>query len=249
MLPDGYLPDRNTPTDTYTLTDTPCHPTPQPARTMTPPLPHRHQQPFIKTCGQTHMASVDCAAAYGARFVGFIFHQGSPRSISPERAAEINSCNMGRVGVFVRQQSDEIIPIMKQARLDYVQFHGRQSIDEAKAIGPQHIIRTLWPADCSLEELQQQIDEWAPYCAYYLLDAGSAGDGGTGRQLDVEKLDSLRFPHPWILAGGLSAETLPAVLHRCHPDGIDLNSGIEIAPGMKCPSKMLAAFSAVSQAC
>lgn len=214
---------------------------------MTQHPPHQNS-PFVKTCGQTHMATVDCATAFGARFIGFVFHQGSPRSISPERAAEINSSNVSRVGVFVRQQSDEIIPIIKQARLDYAQLHGSQSIEEAKAIGPQRIIRTLWPAGYSLEELQQQINDWAPYCAYYLLDAGSAGDGGTGRQLNVAMLDKLNFPHPWILAGGLNAETLPSVLNRCHPDGVDLNSGIEIAPGMKSPSKMLAAFCAVFQA-
>lgn len=208
----------------------------------------RNLPPFVKTCGQTHAATVDCAAAYGARFVGFVFHPGSPRSISPERAAEISTCNLSRVGVFVRQRSDEILPIMKQARLDYVQFHGNQGIEEAKAIGPQHIIRVLWPASCSLDELQQQIDDWAPYCAFYLLDAGTPGEGGTGRELDVSQLSRLRFPHPWILAGGLSAETLPSVLQHCHPDGIDLNSGIEIAPGMKSPSKMLAAFNAISHA-
>lgn len=207
--------------------------------------------PFIKVCGQTHPATVDCAAAYGARFVGFIFHQGSPRSVSPEMVAAINSANVGRVGVFVRQSADEILSVLTQARLDYVQLHGKQTREDAALIGPQRVIRVLWPEHCeTIEELQQQIDDWAPYCAYYLLDAGAYGQaGGHGRRLDVSEFGKLRFPHPWILAGGLSGDNIGDVLAHVRPDGLDFNSGIEIAPGIKMPEKLLEAFTAVSKAC
>lgn len=205
--------------------------------------------PFIKVCGQTHPASVDCAVAYGARYVGFVFHAGSPRSVSPETVAAINTAHVGRVGVFVRQRADEILPIMRQARLDYAQLHGAQSTTDAKLIDPMRVIRVLWPEQAgSLQALQEQIDAWEPYCAAYLLDAGSMGQGGSGRRLALAELGALRLPHPWILAGGLSAENLRDTLAQCRPDGIDLNSGIEIAPGIKSADKMLAAFTAVSGA-
>lgn len=211
--------------------------------------PSKKKLPFIKVCGQTHPATVDCAAAYGARFVGFIFHSKSPRYISPERAAGIPSCNVKRVGVFVRQGAEEILPIMQRARLDFAQLHGKQGTDVAKIIGPQRIIRVLWPEQAgSAEALQQQIDAWAPYCAYYLLDAGTAGQGGTGRCVAAEELNKLRFPHPWILAGGLNADNIAEALHHCTPDGVDLNSGVELAPGMKSPDKMLEVFTALSRA-
>lgn len=203
--------------------------------------------PFIKICGQTHAAMVDSALAFGAQFIGFIFHQGSPRSIMPERAAAIHSRFAHRVGVFVRQDAEEILRIMQQAQLDYAQLHGRHTVEDARRIGAERVIKVLWPESCaSLEELQAQIDEWAPYCAYYLLDAGEAGKaGGHGRALDVAQFDHLRFPHPWILAGGLSPANLPDLLARCSPDGVDLNSGVEIAPGLKEPSLLLAATHAV----
>lgn len=209
-----------------------------------------NKTPFIKVCGQTHPSTVDCASAYGARFVGFIFHQGSPRCVSPEMVASINSANVGRVGVFVRQGADEILSIVKQAKLDFVQLHGKQTREDAALIGPQRIIRVLWPEHCeSLAELQQQIDDWSPYCAYYLLDAGAYGQaGGQGRRLDVSEFGKLRFPHPWILAGGLSGDNVADALSRCTPDGLDFNSGIEIAPGIKMPDRMLGAFTAVSRA-
>ena len=202
--------------------------------------------PFIKICGQTHTPTVDVALAFGAQFIGFIFHQGSPRSIMPERAASIRSRFAKRVGVFVRQGAEDILSIVDTARLDLVQLHGRQTPEDALRIGPERVIRVLWPESCaSVAELQEQIDAWAPYCAYYLLDAGARGQaGGTGRALDVADYDKLRFPHPWILAGGLCAENLPRLLALCSPDGIDLNSGVEIAPGLKDPSRILAAVHA-----
>ena len=48
-------------------------------------------------------------------------------------------------------------------------------------------------------------------------------------------------------SGGLNAENLSEMLGKCHPDGIDLNSGIEFAPGLKSPVKLLSVFHELSQ--
>lgn len=202
--------------------------------------------PFLKVCGQTHAGTVDASLALGVQYIGFIFHQGSPRSITPERAASIHTRFTRRVGVFVRQRAAEIRDIMQRAQLDYAQLHGSQTIEDARQIGPQRVIRTIWPEHCgSAAALQQRVNEWEPYCSMYLLDAGSnVGSGGTGKCLDVQQLAHVQFPHPWILAGGLNAQNIPRLLTLCQPDGIDLNSGVEIAPGLKDPVKLLAAVHA-----
>lgn len=203
--------------------------------------------PFIKVCGQTHAGTVDASLAMGARYVGFIFHEGSPRSITPERAAAIPTGTAVRVGVFVRQGVQEILRAVQIARLHLVQLHGRQSMEDADAIGAQRVIRVLWPQQyAGVGELQATLDAWASHCAMYLLDAGeSPCCGGTGKTLNADSLTQLRFPHPWILAGGLNAENIPQLVSICHPDGIDLNSGVEIAPGLKDPLKLLAAVQAL----
>lgn len=203
--------------------------------------------PLIKICGLTHAPMVDAALAFGAQFVGFIFHKGSPRSILPERAATMRTRFAKRVGVFVRQDAEEITRVMEQARLDLAQLHGRQSTEDARRIGAERVIRVLWPEACAdAQELQAQIDAWAPYCSYYLLDAGKAErSGGLGRQWHMRDVKTLRFPHPWILAGGLTADNLPHMLEQCSPDVVDLNSGVETAPGLKDPSLILAAVHAV----
>ena len=43
--------------------------------------------------------------------------------------------NSPLLGVFVNQGSDEIRRVMDEARLDYAQLHGHQSVESARAIG------------------------------------------------------------------------------------------------------------------
>ena len=158
---------------------------------------------LVKVCGLKRAEDVREAAEQGVDFCGFIFHPQSPRAIAPARAAELDSGGCRRVGVFVDQGSEEILGIMETARLDFVQLHGRQSVDCALRIGAEKVIRVLWPERfASAGALQAEIDRHARACAYYLLDAGKRG-GGSGRHLDWEALRELRFPHPWLLAGGL----------------------------------------------
>jgi len=206
-----------------------------------------HKKPFVKVCGQTHISSTDAATAFGASMLGFIFHPRSARSISPERAAMIRTAReVKRVGVFVRQKAADICRIMQQARLDYAQLHGWQDTADAAAIGAERVIRVLWPEQCgNTQELQAQIDVWEPFCAFYLVDAGAIGTGGNGRTPDVARLASLRFPHPWLLAGGLSPDNMIPLLQLCTPDGLDLNSGLELAPGLKSSQAMLRAVRAL----
>lgn len=57
--------------------------------------------------------------------------------------------------------------------------------------------------------------------------------GGTGRTLDWQTLKTFRPQHPWFLAGGLHPDNIQAALTQLSPDGIDLSSGVEHAPGNK----------------
>ena len=99
----------------------------------------------IKVCGITRQSDLSTAMGMGAHFCGFIFHPGSPRYIAPSRAAALDSALIRRVGVFVNQNAEEIMDIMKTARLEFAQLHGAHSLDCARRIGPEKVIRVLWP--------------------------------------------------------------------------------------------------------
>lgn len=198
---------------------------------------------LVKICGLTRQADVDAALRLGANFCGFIFHEKSPRSIAPEAAARLDTGpQVKRVGVFVNQGAEEILEIMRTARLDLAQLHGEQSVDCARRIGFYQVIRVLWPRRYdNLALLEEEMARHADACAWYLLDAGTSG-GGSGHHLDWRALAHLRPPHTWLLAGGLGPDNLAWATSLCKPDGVDVNSGIEDAPGVKNAEKMARVF-------
>ena len=201
---------------------------------------------LIKFCGLTRQEDVDHAASLSAAMCGFIFHPRSSRGVTVAQAAALDSGAMLRVGVFVNQGADEIRRIMDEARLDYAQLHGHQSVECARAIGAERVIRVLWPDRYTHRALlYNDLQRNAEACAYYLLDAGLKG-GGSGHKLDWSDLASLRPAHPWLLAGGLSAANVAMAVGMCAPAGVDFNSGVEDAPGCKNREKMAAAFMAAN---
>ncbi|MBR3881291.1 MAG: phosphoribosylanthranilate isomerase [Mailhella sp.] len=190
---------------------------------------------FIKICGMREQGIIDRAAALGVDMCGFIFHEKSPRNVTAEQVAALDTHGMKRVGVFVAQSVAEVAAAVEEARLDMIQLHGGQSASFAASFPAEKIIRVLWPNRYpSSEALQADIESFASTCGMYLLDAGM----GDGDPLAWASLRELRFPHPWMLAGGLGPENVKDAFASCHPDGIDLNSRLESSPGRKSLERM-----------
>ncbi|MCR5562145.1 MAG: phosphoribosylanthranilate isomerase [Desulfovibrio sp.] len=200
---------------------------------------------LIKICGMTRQEDLHAAARFGVDMCGFIFHPRSPRYIQPEKAAALESGEMKRVGVFVDETVDDILSIMRKARLDYAQLHGDYSKEQASLVGVGRVIRVLWPERLNgLAEIENAMHSHAESCRVYLLDAGRSG-GGSGKPLDCKELAHLHSEHPWILSGGLDAKRVRDALGICSPDGVDVNSGIEDEPGVKNREKMMGVVRAV----
>lgn len=188
---------------------------------------------LLKFCGLRRQEDVTLAARLGATHCGFVFHAGSPRCVDAVTVSRLESGDMVRVGVFTGQDSDEIARIMRLARLDMTQLHADQSVDCARQLGAERVIRVLWPQRYGdTAALEVAAGQYADNCALYLLDAGRSG-GGSGHTLAWKKLGGLRLPHPWLLAGGMSPANFRQALTACRPDGVDCNSGVEDAPGQK----------------
>ena len=85
----------------------------------------------VKICGMREQKLIDRIAELGADMCGFIFYPPSPRNVSPEEAARLETHGMKRVGVFVEQSVEEIAAIAHEARLDFIQLHGGQSAEFA----------------------------------------------------------------------------------------------------------------------
>jgi Phosphoribosylanthranilate isomerase len=207
---------------------------------------------LAKVCGITRPEDARLAAALGADMLGFIFHPKSPRCVEAALPAGLDPqadlLGARRVGLFVAQTAQEALALMEAGRLDLAQLHGGQDEDYCRALGPERVLKVLWPERAAtLDQFQAEIDRFAPCCRMFVVDAGCAG-GGHGRAIENTGADILSravFPRPWLLAGGLGPDNAMDMYHRFRPSGLDLNSGVESAPGIKDAGKLRAAFAAL----
>ena len=186
----------------------------------------------IKICGITNIGDALCAAACGADAVGFIFHPESPRYIAPKRATEIIAAlprGIATVGVFVNRESEAVARTAADCGLDLIQLHGDESPEYCRRFPPERIVKAVSPR--TPEDLRA-LDAYEVRA--FLVDFREAGRyGGTGKRADWEFAVRLRESHPLILAGGLCIENIGEALAAVAPDAVDINSGIERAPGIK----------------
>lgn len=202
-------------------------------------------RPLIKVCGMTRMEDVQLCADLGVDLIGFIFHPKSPRNADPDFVASVHT-GITKVGVFVNQTADEIIEIMDRCRLHAAQLHGGQDYDACEKIGPDRVIRVFWPqAYASPGALRRDLDRYAEVCGHFLLDAGDTGQGGTGESFDFAMLQHIEIQTPWFLAGGLGPHNLDAAL-AVNPSGLDFNSGVESAPGIKDATRLRAVLDRIA---
>ena len=167
---------------------------------------------LIKVCGITRASDAEACEALGVDFCGFVFHPPSPRNMTPADVARIRTRGVRRVGVFTTHDTDEIRRTMDAARLDYAQLHAGQSEACAEAIGAARVIRVCF----ALPE--------SPCCAAFLL---------FDKPFDWHGLRGHSVCQPYFVAGGLNAGNIGEALACGAPAGVDLNSGVESAPGQK----------------
>jgi phosphoribosylanthranilate isomerase len=78
----------------------------------------------------------------------------------------------------------------------------------------------------------------------FLFDAFVADKfGGSGKTADWTRFRRQRAAQPdktWVLAGGLKPENISVALKASGADVVDVNSGIEVAPGVKDQAKLTA---------
>lgn len=200
----------------------------------------------VKVCGITRAEDAALACGLGADALGFNFVPGSPRRIEPRRARGIIRDLPPRVtpvAVVVDPAPGELERWLEQSGARVVQFHGEET-PEACAASPVPWLKAFRVGErfdpAGVEAYA------APWC---LLDARVPGlRGGTGRTFDWSVVEGVRRLRRVILAGGLAPDNLAGALERARPDAVDLNSGVESAPGVKDAARLRSAFEALRRA-
>ncbi|RYI94017.1 MAG: N-(5'-phosphoribosyl)anthranilate isomerase, partial [Acetobacteraceae bacterium] len=83
----------------------------------------------------------------------------------------------------------------------------------------------------------------------FLLDAkppvGAELPGGNAAPFDWSLTAGRTIPRPWLLAGGLTPETVVEAIRQSGAMGVDVSSGVERARGVKDPARIAAFVAAV----
>lgn len=180
--------------------------------------------PRLKVCGVTDAAFAVEAARRDVDYIGFVFADGSPRRVSAEFAQDIISAARGPrfVGVFSGIGADEVISTAARIRLHVVQLHGGYGDSDVAAVKAAGF--EVW-----------RLYEGGSAVGDALLLDGSDGRrrGGTGRCADWALVNRLkRAGCRVVLAGGISVGNIAAAI-ATGADIIDVNSSLEVAPGVK----------------
>ena len=202
----------------------------------------------VKICGINDPVAFDAAVAAGADWVGFNFFPPSPRFVTPDEAAVLSGrAGKGvlRVGLFVEPTLQVIEDTLARVELDILQVYG--------AVGLIPAIRArfglpVWRAmgvGCATDL------PTGPVVADALVleakpPAGADRPGGNARSFDWSVLSGWTAPAPWILAGGLTVDTVGRAIGQTGVAAVDVSSGVERSPGVKDPG-LIRAFIAAAK--
>lgn len=178
---------------------------------------------FVKVCGITTVEQLRWAIDLGYDAVGLMRAPNSTRLVDDETARELIAAADGKIQTFaVGLTLDQVAPL--QDAVDTLQVYEQADV-------PSLALASATPPVST-----QGLDYW-------FFDASH----GTGSFVEipdwVQDVDAR-----WVLAGGLRPENVAEVVATYHPDGIDVSSGVESAPGVKDYALMKAFIEAARDA-
>lgn len=150
---------------------------------------------------------------------------------------------MSAIGVFVERPFRQVAALAYQLGLRGVQLHGEpREITDAFPFSTILAFRVREAESLKEIEAHLQLGRASGHLpAAILVDAFVEGQhGGTGRTAPWDLLADFRPGVPMILAGGLTPENVAEAIRVVRPDGVDVASGVESAPGRKDPAKVKA---------
>lgn len=191
---------------------------------------------LVKICGITNLDDAMSAVEFGADFIGFNFYPDSPRYIAPPFAKEITGempSAVGKVGIFVNEDSRKVSDLAIDLSLDYLQFHGDETPEYCNAFGRPWFKAFRLKDDKALLEIPYYHSEWLLVDAHVEKIFGGSGITSNWDLARKAKSCGLLF-----LSGGLNPGNVEVALKAVGPYAVDTASGVESSPGVKDVYKM-----------
>jgi phosphoribosylanthranilate isomerase len=210
---------------------------------------------LIKICGLTTAESVDAALAERADFLGFVFFPPSPRNVPLDLARDLSAQVRDRARkVALTVDADDTLhaAIVEALTPDVLQLHGHESPERIRALKSRFGLPVMKALPVETAADLDAIPAYAAAADWLLFDARPPKDatrpGGLGRPFDWTLLKGLDQGLPFMLSGGLDPGNVGQALEVTSAPAVDVSSGVELTPGVKDPTKVMAFIRAVRAA-
>jgi phosphoribosylanthranilate isomerase len=202
----------------------------------------------IKLCGMTRAEDLALAVALGVDAVGLIMVPRSPRCLSLPQARALRGALpplVASVLLVMDTPPSQVCEFASVVRPTLLQFHGAECEADCRSAGLPYL--KALPMGEGGTDAEAAMAGY-PSAAGFVLDGHPPGaTGGAG-----ERFDWSRWPQqarrPLLLAGGLTPDNVFDAVYRLRPFAVDVSSGVESAPGVKCAQKMARFVSEVARA-
>lgn len=187
---------------------------------------------YVKICGLKSAEAAGHAARLGADAIGVVMSEGSPRNATREEAVTVLAAARNVNPQIETALVVRYMPAVEAARLahdlgfDVLQLHGRYSKADYAAAAAIH--PRIWRATSLAEHPGLRAGDFGE--ERLLIDGATPG---SGEPWDLELIRQARLGDSWLLAGGLTPDTVARAITDARPAGVDVSSGVESAPGIK----------------
>lgn len=192
--------------------------------------------PLLKVCGLANPHNIREVVKLQPHYIGFVFYHSSLRNASHSLTHEFAMslpASIKKVGVFVDDSMDRITNYIAMYNLDYVQLHGKE--DSAYCAELKKCCGVIKAFGVDRQFDFRSTAQYEQACDFFLFDTKTPQHGGSGARFDHSLLEQYGGKTEFFLGGGLSekniAEAHQKKMKKLH--ALDVNSRIEIAPGVK----------------
>lgn len=180
----------------------------------------------IKICGLTRENDIEACIDVGIDYLSFNLLKVSKRFVDIQWASKIiNKYKIASKSVILIDDQVSLSDIENNFEEDIIlQFYGKnyENYQSHLIFKPISVTELKHLPDHNINNTKN---------IKYLIDNMDSALGGTGKKFDWSNLDNIDLSNIMI-AGGLSIEDIP-ILREMGAWGVDLNSKLEIAPGIK----------------
>lgn len=188
----------------------------------------------VKICGLFRPCDIEYVNQTQPDYIGFVFAK-SRRQVNKQTAKELRNRlnkNIIPVGVFVNEEIERIVELVKEGIISVIQLHGQEEENYIQLLKKQVDVPIIKAVKVTtgneiLEAQKLSAD-------YLLLDQG---EGGTGKMFDWELVPEMQIEKPFFLAGGINIDNAEKGIKEMHPFALDISSGVE-TDGVKDKQKI-----------